>query len=276
MLISHFGLRALPFSKEIASTSLYATPGHQELLARLQFVIRQRGFALVTGEVGSGKSTAVRALHDLLDRTVNPFLYIADSSLMPKAFYREVLEQFGLQVPFHARQVRRRYEEAILEGYRRDSRQPVLVLDEAHLLSEPMLQEIRFLLNFHMDSVAPLSLILVGQPELRSKLRLKAFEAVVQRIQVRYHLSGLTESEVAGYIEHQLRQAGAERPIFGEQAVRSIAVHSRGVPRQVNNLCTACLWDACARGQRVVEETNVQRVLAEFHETDRSPVGSPW
>lgn len=276
MLINHFGFRTLPFSKEIAAASLYVTPGHQELLARLQFVIRQRAFGLVTGEVGSGKSTAIRSLYDTLDRSVHPFLYIADSSLTPKAFYREVLEQFGVQVPFHARQIRRRYEEVILEGYHRDGRQPVLVLDEAHLLSEPMLQEIRFLMNFHMDSVAPLSLILVGQPELRSKLRLKAFEAIVQRIQVRYHLSSLSETEVAGYIEHQLRQAGAERPIFAEQAVRSIAVHSRGLPRQINNLSTACLWDACAREQRFVEETNVQRVLAEFHETDRPPVGSPW
>lgn len=276
MLVSHFGLRSLPFSKETASTSLYATPGHQELLARLQFVIQQRVFGLVTGDVGSGKSTAVRALYDLLDRTVHPFLYIADSSLTPKAFYREVLEQFGLQVPFHARQVRRRYEEAILEGYRRDGRQPVLVLDEAHLLGEPMLQEIRFLMNFHMDSVAPLSLILVGQPELRSKLRLKTFEAIVQRIQVRYHLACLSETEVASYIEHHMRQAGADRPIFAEQAVKAVALHSRGLPRQINNLCTGCLWDACARGQRFVEEANVQRVLAEFHDTDRANVGSPW
>ncbi|MFZ5827176.1 MAG: ExeA family protein [Bacillota bacterium] len=197
-------------------------------------------------------STAVRALYDLLDRTVHPFLYIADSSLTPKAFYREVLEQFGLQVPFHARQVRRRYDEAILEGYRRDGRQPVLVLDEAHLLGEPMLQEIRFLMNFHMDSVAPLSLILVGQPELRSKLRLKTFEAIVQRIQVRYHLACLSEAEVTGYIEHHMRQAGADRPIYAEQAVKAVALHSRGLPRQINNLCTGCLWDACARGQRAL------------------------
>lgn len=276
MLSEHFGLKTLPFSKDVSSASLFVTPSRQELQARLQFVIRQRAFGLITGDVGSGKSTAVRALHDVLDRTVNPFLYIADSSLTPKAFYREVLEQQGLQVPFHARQVRRRYEEAILEGFRRDGRQPVLVLDEAHLLSEPMLQEIRFLMNFHMDSVAPLSLILVGQPELRSKLRLKAFEAIVQRIQVRYHLTGLAESEVVGYIHHHLKQAGGDRPIFAEQAIQSIAIHSRGIPRQINNLCTGCMWDACMRGQRFVEEANVQRVLVEFHDTDRPAVGSPW
>jgi general secretion pathway protein A len=276
MLTEHFGFKALPFSKEVSSTSLYVTPSHQELQARLQFVIRQRAFGLITGDVGSGKSSAVRALHDVLDPSVNPFLYIADSSLTPKSFYREVLEQLGLQVPFHARQIRRRYEEAILEGYRRDGRQPVLVLDEAHLLSEPMLQEIRFLMNFHMDSVAPLSLILVGQPELRSKLRLKAFEAVVQRIQVRYHLTGLNETEVLGYIQHHLRQVGCDRSIFAEQATQSIAIHSRGVPRQINNLCTACLWDACTREQRFVEEANVQRVLAEFHDAERPAVGSPW
>lgn len=218
MLVEHFGLRALPFSKEVASASLYTSPGHQELLARLQFVIRQRAFGLVTGDVGAGKSTTIRALYDLLHPTVHPFIYIADSSLTPKAFYRDVLEQLGLEVPFHARQVRCRYEESILDAYRRDGRQPVLVLDEAHLLGEPMLQEIRLLLSFHMDSVAPLSLILVGQPELRSKLRLKAFEAVVQRIQVRYPLTGLADNQVPGYIEHHMREAGADR-VTGQRKI---------------------------------------------------------
>jgi general secretion pathway protein A len=107
-------------------------------------------------------------------------------------------------------------------------------------------------------------------------LRLKTFEAVVQRIQVRYHLSGLTDTEVASNIEHHLRQAGADRPIFAEQAIGPLAIHSRGLPRQINNLRTACLWDACAREQRFVEEANVQRVLADFHDTDRANAGSPW
>jgi len=108
-------------------------------------------------------------------------------------------------------------------------------------------------------------------------LRLKAFEAIVQRVQMRYHLAGLDQEGVAAYIEHHLRYAGATRPIFAEQAVQAIAALTRGLPRMINNLATACLLDACSREKPLVDEATVQRAAVELQETlGLAPVGSPW
>lgn len=277
MLAEYFGLRTVPFSKEIPTHHLFPAPQHQELLARLQYTIRHRAFALITGEVGAGKTTAIRALYDLLDRTRHQFIYIADSRLTPSAFYRDVLTQFGVAAPFHflSREARRLFEETILDGYR-NGKQPVIVLDEAHLLQSAMLQEVRFLLNFHMDSACPMSLVLVGQSELRGTLRLRTFEAVAQRVQVRFHLGALSEQDSVAYIQHHLRLAGAERPLFSEQALQKIATESRGIPRVLNTLCSSCLLDACAREQRVVDVANVERVLLELQDLQAAKGGSPW
>ena len=278
MLAEFFGFRVLPFSKEIATGDLFRSAGNQELLARLQYAVRHRAFGLISGEVGAGKTTAIRALYDLLDRVRNPFVYIADSKLTPTAFYRDVLTQLGVTAPYHflSREARRLFEQTILDGYRLHGLQPVVVLDEAHLLPHAMLQETRFLLNFHMDSACPMTFILVGQPELRGVLRLRAFEVIAQRVQVRFHLGALSEQESAAYIQHQLRLAGSDRPIFAEQALQKIAIESKGLPRVINTLCTSCLLDACSREQRFVDEANVDRVLLELQDLQTAKGGSPW
>lgn len=273
-----FGFRVLPFSKEITTSDLFRGAQHQELLARLQYCVRHRAFGLITGEVGAGKSTAIRTLYDLLDHARNPFIYIADSKLTPTAFYRDVLTQLGVVAPYHflSREARRLFEQTILDGYRLQGVQPVVVLDEAHLLPHAMLQEVRFLLSFHMDSACPMTFILVGQPELRGMLRLRTFEAIAQRVQVRFHLGALSEQESIAYIQHQLRLAGSERPIFSEHALQKIATESRGLPRVINTLCTSCLLDACSREQRLVDEASVDRVLLELQDLQTAKGGSPW
>jgi len=278
MLAEFFGFRLLPFSKEIATGDLFRGAGHQELLARLQYAVRHRAFGLISGEVGAGKTTAIRALYDLLDRSRSPFVYIADSKLTPTAFYRDVLTQLGVTAPHHflSREARRLFEQTILDGYRLHGLQPVVVLDEAHLLPHAMLQETRFLLNFHMDSACPMTFVLVGQPELRGMLRLRTFEAIAQRVQVRFHLGALSEQESVAYIQHQLRLSGSDRPIFSEQALQKVATESKGLPRVINTLCTSCLLDACSREQRFVEEANVDRVLLELQDLQTAKGGSPW
>ncbi|MBE0467491.1 MAG: AAA family ATPase [Candidatus Desulforudis sp.] len=277
MFLEHFGFTRRPFTREMPTEALLAMPPFEELAVRLQYMVTSRAFGLVTGEVGSGKTTALRALYDQLDKVRHRFIYIADSSLNPRAFYRDVLDQLDLPVPYHSREMKRQFEQAILTAYQQEGKQTVIVLDEAHLLSAKMLQEVRFILNFHLDAAAPLTFILVGQAELRGMLRLKSFEAIVQRVQMRYHLAGLDQEGVAAYIEHHLRYAGATRPIFAEQAVQAIATLTRGLPRMINNLAAACLLDACSRGQALVDEATVQRAAAELQETTGlAAVGSPW
>lgn len=273
MFSEYFGLHSQPFRKDLSTSQLFPSQQHQELVARLQYIIQARAFGLITGEVGAGKSTAVRALYDQVDRTLHQFVYIADAELNPRSFYRDVLGQLGIPAPFHSREAKRLFETTLLEGYRTHSRQPVIVLDEAHLLSPNMLQEIRFILNFHFDSVSPISFVLVGQPELRGKLKMRTFDALLQRIQVRYHLGALPSEQVGRYVEHHMRLAGATRPIFSEHAVQVLASFTRGLPRLVNAYCINCLLDACAHDQKVVDEANVRRVAAEFDESDRPAAG---
>lgn len=276
-LLNVCGFTRPPFTREMPTGALLAMPPFEELAVRLQYMVASRAFGLVTGEVGAGKTTALRALYDQLDKARHRFIYIADSNLNPRAFYRDVLDQLDLTAPYHSREMKRRFEQALLTAYQQEGKQTVIVLDEAHLLSAKMLQEVRFILNFHLDAAAPLTFILVGQAELRGMLRLKAFEAIVQRVQMRYHLAGLDQKGVAAYIEHHLRYAHATRPIFAEQAVQAIAALARGLPRMINNLATACLLDACSREQALVDEATVQRAAVELQETaGLAPVGSPW
>lgn len=177
-----------------------------------------------------------------------------------------MLSQFGVTPAYYQRDARRQFDRILMDAYENQGKQPVLVIDEAHLLSASMLAEVRFLTNFRFDSLCPFALILVGQPELRATLRLRALEPVRQRISARYHLGGLEEHETKAYIEHTLKQAGASRPLFSESAIAHIHSISRGIPRVVNNLCTACLLDVIAQGGQLVDMANVQRVQLDYEQ----------
>ncbi len=260
MIKSYFGLSETPFSRYVPPSNLYRSPAWQELSVRLDHIVKTRALGIITGEIGAGKSTAVRALASRLDPIRYPFVYIADSALEPRSFYREVLSQFGVTPAYYQRDAQRQFNYALLDAHENQGKQPVLVIDEAHLLSPSMLSEVRLLLNFRYDSLSPFALILIGQPELRATLRLRAFEPLRQRVGVRYHLGGLDEKETKSYIEHSLRQAGATRPLFSDSAVTQIHSISRGIPRLINNLCTDCLLDVISHKDQLVDLANVQRV----------------
>lgn len=259
MIKNYFGLAETPFARYVPPANLYRSQAWQELSARLDHIVKSRTLGIITGEVGAGKSTAVRALASRLDAIRFPFIYIADSSLEPRSFYREVLSQLGVAPAFYQRDAQRQFNHVLLDAYENQGKQPVLVIDEAHLLSASMLSEMRFLGNFQFDSLSPFALILVGQPELRATLRLRAFEPLRQRVGVRYHLGGLDEEETKAYVEHILKQAGAKRPLFSDSAISQIYSISRGIPRVINNLCTDCLLDVMSQGGQLVDLANVQR-----------------
>jgi type II secretory pathway predicted ATPase ExeA len=266
MFESFYGLERTPFARAIAPAALFDSAQHQELLARLAYAVRHRGFALVTGEVGSGKSTAVRALASSLDPSRHQLLYVAQSGLTPRHLYRELCLQLSIQPPFHAADARRQLMAALWDCQHKLDRQPVVVIDEAHLLSPPLLEEIRFLTNYQMDSASPMALCLVGQAELRRKLRLQVFAAISQRITLRYHLSGLTEPETKAYIQHHLKVAGVSHALFSEDAARLIYQYTKGIPRQVNNLCTAALLAGYSAQRKIIEESTVKQALLELQD----------
>lgn len=163
--------------------------------------------------------------------------------------------------PFLRGDAKRLFHRVVLDLFENQRKTPVVIVDEGHLLGKEMLEEIRFLTNFRMDSFSPMSLIIVGQPELRRILQVQIYEPIAQRLNIRFHLPGMELAETAGYITHRLKTAGVTSPLFTEDAVEIIHEHSGGVARKVNNVCTACLLDAFAQRKSLVDDRMVRVIL---------------
>lgn len=263
-MIDFFQMKGVPFTREIGAEHLFTSTNYKEAAARLEYSVQNRQFCLLTGEAGMGKSTAIRALVHQLDPIHYRYLYLCDSALTPKLFYREVLQSFGIQPAFRSTEAKRQYQALMMDIYENEKKIPVIILDEAHHFSESMLQEFRFILNFREDSMSPLSLVIVDQQSLRNQLKVKHLEAIDQRIQMRYQVIGLTEKETADYIQHQLKAVETPFEIFSDEAIQAIYNFSQGVPRKINTLCSQSLMDAFLQGKKVVGESHVHRVINEI------------
>jgi type II secretory pathway predicted ATPase ExeA len=263
-MLAFFGMKQAPFTREIAPEHLFHSTSQKEAMARLEYAVQERQACMLTGEAGMGKTTMVRAFAKQLESSRTHYEYICDSALTPKLFYREVLERFGMNGASRPTVLKRQYQTCLLDMYEQDKKTTVIVLDEAHRLSETMMQEIRFLLNFKEDSMSPLALILIGQPSLRNQLKARHLDAIDQRIQTRYQFQGFTEEETRAYIQHQVRISGTVQEIFSEEALVAIHQFGHGVPRKINTLCSQSLLDAFVRENKIVGEAHVHRALNEM------------
>ena len=183
-MLNYYEFKQAPFEKTISPQSLYLTEVYEEAISRLEYAIAGNRFAVLTGDSGSGKSTLLRYMVEKTDKNKYPVYYISDSDLTPRNFYWEVLNQMGCTTKkFYRGDAKRQMHKEIWQLVDEKSKIPVIIVDEAHLLSREMLEEIRFLLNFRMDSYSPLSLILAGQSELRDTLSKQVYDAISQRVQ---------------------------------------------------------------------------------------------
>ena len=171
MFESFYGLSQTPFSRDIPTDQLYQSLMLEEILGRLEFAAERQLFAVVTGDCGTGKTTAIRRFRDSLDPAKFMVMYLADSKLTPRHFYKGLLEQLGCESKFYRGDAKRQLHREIELMRGIHHLQPVVIVDEAHLLDREMLEEVRFLLNFKMDAQSPMSLILVGQTELWEKFK---------------------------------------------------------------------------------------------------------
>lgn len=151
MFEAFFGFTKTPFTRDMPTDALYSTASHEELLSRLEYASRNKLFAVVTGDVGTGKSTAIRKLASKLDINRYKVIYISDSALTPRNFYWEALNQLGCEPKFYRGDAKRQLQKELITLIETYKKIPVIITDEAHLLSREMLEEIRFLLNFKMD-----------------------------------------------------------------------------------------------------------------------------
>jgi type II secretory pathway predicted ATPase ExeA len=254
----------LPFSKEFDSSTCYESRGYQEAFARLRLMIQHRYLGVLTGEVGSGKSTLIRRLFSQLDSMTHQPVYMSLSGLKPRDFYGTLLQQIGEEAPFSVAKAKRLCDEILQHRAVQGERTLAVVIDEAQEMSHAMIMELPFVMNHNMDSSSLFSLILVGQPELRKKLRLKKYEAIVQRIGMQYHLSGLTKEETSTYIRHQLKGSGLQVPALSESALQRVYAASQGIPRVINQICSQALFDAEQKKVEVIEESHIGRILADL------------
>ena len=255
---------AKPFSKEVDPTCCYESQGYKEATARLALTIEHRDLGVLTGEVGGGKSTLIRSLFASLDPMAYLPVYLCISNLKPRDFYGGLLEAVGMEPVYNVSKSRKCWQEIVQQRHAQGERTLLVVIDEAHEMSEAMLLELRFALNHNMDSVSLFPLILVGQPELRKRLRLRKYEATVQRVGMQYHLNGMTREETSAYIRHHMKHSQMEKPVFADSALHRIYAVSQGLPRVVNQICVQVLLDAANRHPEVIEEGDVARILADM------------
>lgn len=261
MFEQFYGFARTPFGRDLEPSELFQTDQHKEMLARMKYSAERRQFALFTGEVGAGKSTAARLLTNSLHPARYHVLYITDSDLTPRNFYYEALHQLGHIPRFYRGDAKRQLNRAILDLYESQKKIPVIILDEGHLLKRDMLEEIRFLTNFRMDSFSPMSLLLLGQPELKRILNTQIYEAIVQRLGIRFHLDGMNRSETKGYIIHHLKIAGVTNEIFTDMAIDVIHEFTQGIPRKINNLCCASLLSGFGERKSLIDDYLVRQVI---------------
>ena len=269
-----FNLRESPFNVNPDPRYLFMTRQIQEALAGLTYGIQNRkGFILLTGEVGTGKTTLVNRLLDWLRGQRVATAYIFNSQLQVNHLFDFIMADF--EIPYDSReksQVLLRLNQWLLERYR-SGETAVLIVDEAQNLSSELLEEIRLLTNLETSTEKLLQIVLAGQPELEERLKLPQLRQLRQRITLRCRTSALSLEETYGYIAERLRIAGANgEPIFSKEAIQTIHLYSRGIPRVVNLLCEHSMINAYVDTLRPVPAHLVEEVAREFQLDEVPPI----
>lgn len=261
MFLNHFQMTRHPFAEKPPADWILQDSRFQEAMARLTFFQNEGHIALVLGQTGVGKSSLLRYFTRSLPLNRYQVLYFSLTSVSPNALLRQIVIELG-EAPKIGKD---RLFRLILERIKKSDAEIFLILDEAHLISSQSLTDLRLLSSSGMDTQLPLKIILCAQDSFTTLLKQSVHADIVNRITIRCRLHSLSKDQTAAYINHRIHLAGGSDKTFDQEAKSLIHDYSGGVPRQINNIATACLLNAASRNYQIIEETLVNDTMAEFH-----------
>jgi general secretion pathway protein A len=266
MYLDFYSLKEKPFGITSNPSYLFLSQRHKEALSHLTYGIKERvGFIEITGEIGTGKTTICRALLNQLDeKTKTAFIF--NSNLTELQLIQTIVDDFGIQTQKKNRSALFSELYRFLIEQLALNNNVVIIIDEAQNLSFQLLEQIRMLSNLEAENEKLIQIVLVGQPELREKLRSPSLRQLRQRIAVRYHITALKKEEVPLYVTHRLRLAGANgsAPLFDEKSFEEIYKYSEGVPRVINIVCDKALLLGYVLEERSIPPELIRRSIVEI------------
>jgi type II secretory pathway predicted ATPase ExeA len=262
-LRSFFGFKCLPFTKELETDGIFRAEHFNQALDRLRYLCDRRGTGAVFGAPGTGKSTLLRSYLTSLGKSTHAVCYVDHSTCATVDLCREIARGFQIEPRFRKADVVRDLKERLVKLSREQKLRPILVIDDAHLLTSRFLEELRLLTSFDGDSRDDLTLILCGQPQLESQLRLAVNEALAQRIILRIRLRSLHPEEVEGYLTYRLELAGRTGKLFLPEAIEALARGARGIPRLIDRLGEHALLSALGEKKKEIDAETVTHAIDE-------------
>ncbi|MGH4015916.1 MAG: ExeA family protein [Pseudonocardiaceae bacterium] len=262
-LQGYFGFTRTPFGRDLAPAMPHRHASHGEAVARIGWCVVERRIGVITGEVGAGKTVAIRAALSTLDPTRHTIIYLPNPTVGVRGIHHQIVAALGRQPLVHHATLVPQTADALATEQAERGRTPVLVIDEAHLLDHPQLESLRMLTNHDMDAHSPFACLLVGQPTLRRRMKLGALAALDQRIGLRYAMPPMAPEETGSYLRHHLGLAGRSDTLFSDDAAALIHQTSRGYPRAVNNLALQALVAAFAADKAIVDESSARAAVAQ-------------
>jgi type II secretory pathway predicted ATPase ExeA len=261
-----YGLTAPVFDKALPPEKFYRSKVFAEALARVQYAVSTREIMCLVGDIGTGKTSVVRALRESLQDGKHKLAYVGNPTIRARGVLSAAAYQFGLELGLSMPRILRELTHHLAELKQRGFT-AVAVFDEIQLADFALIEALRMLTGHELDSQTLLAIVLVGHESFLDRLKLSAYQSLNQRIGVRYRLTPLDLPETLGYIEHHLKVAGANRQLFEDEALEHIYHATKGVPRKVNLLCTNALLAGAAEERKVIGPGIVKRVLNDFDGT---------
>ena len=260
---SRYGLEFNPFIKNSKSIHIN-TDDYQEIEYRLNNLLNTKGFGLITGAPGRGKTTALRQWVSKLNTAAYKVIYLSLSTLTVLEFYRQLTSELGIE-PYHRKSDNFKAVQGAVNRYVIEKRMtPIIILDEANYIKNGILNDLKILFNFDMDSSDKAVILLVGLPQLNNTLRLNVHEPLKQRIVMNYHIDSLSKDESKKYIKEKIKGAGCHQLIFEESALEAIANSSNGVPRVINRICDNALMIGNIRNTNIIDSDIIMAAVNEM------------